>query len=90
MTEPYTSPEELERVYDLIELVLPDGWEIDQRSECIQVNWPTEHSRDVILRTNILNKIIYEISDGQHEYILRDYEKLQALIEKRVEETKSS
>lgn len=82
----YTSPEMLEAVYNQIEALLPDGWSIDQRSECISVTWPDMSPKNSAIRAKVLNQVIQEITDGQHQEIFTDHNKLQLLIDQRVEE----
>jgi len=93
MTEPYTSPEELERVYNLIEGVLPDTWSIDQKSECIEVAWPICSPEDSMLRaeaTNDMINLITEGTGGKHDHLIGDKEAIDKWIDQRIEELRET
>ena len=85
---PYVQRQELKKVFDEIESILPVGWCIDQRSQYIEVTWPSKSPEDSILRSNVINKIIEEITQGHHKSVLGDYKKFENLIDHRVEEAK--
>lgn len=88
MSEPYMTPEELERVYFLIEGVLPEGWSIDQQSECISVTWPTESPAESALRCEVMQDIIKEITEGKHQTVLRHMDRFDHLVEERMKAEK--
>jgi len=90
MTEPYTSPEELERVYNLIEGVLPDTWSIDQRSECIEITWPECSREDSAIRARATNDMIDLLIDGKLETIIGDKGAIDKWIDQRIEELKGT
>jgi len=86
----YTSPEMLEATYNEIEAMLPDGWGIDMRSECISITWPDKDPIESAQRSMILNKIIQEVSNGLHEDVIGDMSKLEMLIEARLKEVQKA
>lgn len=90
MTEPYTSIEELTRVYNLIEKVLPEGWGMDQRSEYIEITWPDDSPENITLRSKIVFEVVEEIQKGRHKYLIGDRDAFDGLIERRIEEAKES